>query len=416
MERAMTNGEGGNRRGRRTRDRLLAAGWELLDELPLQRLFELIPARDVAERAGHTEGALHHHFPTADAFVDGLINLPIPSGFFGAEPYENARQAVVEALSEFTPDEVANSIREAARNHWSELNTTESQKSFRREQILRSRIETDPELRMLLQKDLYERLVPEFGRTYEAVIRGMDREVFSDFSIDDFTNVLIAISEGFLSRAAVEPDAVSSELVERAYLAVAYGFTVGPSESARCVADREAEASRRPRLAEVGHDDVEIAVRCEAFFTERAPESEPSWSWSDLSNVTGMPILDMARRFPSQAAVAALAFAAQLGRVESAAAQHRDVDADRSLADGLCELARAARANLSSSQALLRERTSYDAAAARRLVPLGDIVAKSFDESDTPRAERLVDTTLTLALAHSGAAPAQVASWALAGG
>src|SRR6516165_1041265 len=104
---------GGNRRGRETRQQLLVAAWELIDELSLGEIVRLVPARAIAERAGRTEGAFRHHFPTTESFLVGLLEHPRSVGFFAADGVASIN-AVREVLADFEPHEVVDAVRDAS--------------------------------------------------------------------------------------------------------------------------------------------------------------------------------------------------------------------------------------------------------------------------------------------------------------
>ena len=61
------------------RARLVRAGLEVIDELPLPKVLAGATTAAVAERAGVTTGSFFHHFRSAAEFADAMIAGSKPS-------------------------------------------------------------------------------------------------------------------------------------------------------------------------------------------------------------------------------------------------------------------------------------------------------------------------------------------------
>ena len=410
----MPQADAGNIRGRRTRERLLSAGWALLDEIPLSRLFELLPSGAITDRAGYTTGALRHHFPTAADFVRGMQQQPIPSGFFGAEPYGPARKTVIDGLIDLTADGVTATIRAAGGAPLDRtLQRGRTAGVPAREQLLRSRIETDPDLADLLRGEIYDGLMPTFVAAYETAFAAPGASSPRGTVHRGLHQHLGRRVGGLCWPTPWSTATWTTNWPVNAYLAVAYGLTAATDHGARSIADLEAEAAAGTPLTQAGRLQLDVAARAHAAVAAQPDSRE--LSWSDLAAAAELDPVELRRLFPDRSSVLALGFAVHLPDIETAVGRHVEVEPRRALADGVCELVRRARSDPRCAQALLNARMDLTPAPIRALVPLAGALARCLDDHDTHAAERVVDSTLALALTHRGASPAEVASWSVFG-
>jgi AcrR family transcriptional regulator len=188
---------GGNRRGRETRRQLVDAAWELIDELSLGEIIRLVPVRAIAERAGRTEGAFRHHFPTNESFVIALLEQARPAGFFGSEGVESIN-AVRAVLADFAPHEIVDVVREASRTDYDLTRSPEELTAARGELLVLTRLSSEPELVSRLAGHLFENLIPPYAATYQACIDRIGAELLDDLTIEQFTAILSALDWGLL--------------------------------------------------------------------------------------------------------------------------------------------------------------------------------------------------------------------------
>ncbi len=399
----------GNARGRLTRAHLLTAGWEVLDHLRVDQIFDAVPARTVAEHAGESERALRHHYPTGDEFGAALLDLPLPTGFFGDGLDYGSVQALTDILSELDPAETVDAVRAAAEANWREVTQPDSARSVRRQLFLLSRLEAHPELADRLRDEYYGRYLPLFGAAYRAAIDRAGRSLLEPFTLDEFTATLAALSEGFLLQWMADPERITADLVSRVSVAVALSFTVAPDDPRHSLDDLEGTAVAAPERVTPG--DERIAARCLELFRTGLDHV----SWSGAATQCGLSVVDLRSRFPSMRALAAAAFSAHLPAIERSGSSNQDRDPRRALPDTLCELVRCVRHDPWCAQALLTERhcaANSGEPWVFEIVPVDAAVLSGAQMLSPSAARRVVDTTLTLAATEPTASPASIAGWA----
>lgn len=396
--------EEGNVRGRATRARLLAAGWETLDDLRLEEVFRNVAAREIAARAGRSERALRHHFPDGESFAAALLAMPLPDGFFGEGADYGSVAALTEILSQLSPAETVDTVRAAARANWQEVTEEDGVRSVRRQLLLISRIGAHPELAERLRQEYYGRYLPLFGAAYEAALTAAGRKPLSPFTLEQFSAILAALSEGLLLQWMTDPERITPELVADASVAVALSLTA-PVQSSRSVDDVEAEVLDGPPC--VSREDRPLAGLCHDVFESGVDDV----SWGVLARRCGMTAAELRRRFPTIRSVAAVSFAVHLTAIGDAAAANSGREPLRAVPDGLCELVRCARRDPVCALALVCERLEASAVGATwafEIVPLDDL----FGLDEVLAARRLVNVALALALTDGSSAPASIAEMA----
>lgn len=398
----------GNARGRETRRRILSAGWLLLDELRLERLFELLPARELAERAGCSERSVRHHFVDGEQFARELLAMPVPTGFFGDGMDYGSVQALREILMSLSPEQTVEAVRAAARANWSEVTEADDVTSLRRQLFFLSRLGAHPELRDRMRDEYYGRYLPLFAQAYDGAITNAGRRLLEPLTLEQFAAALAALSEGLLLQWMTDPDRITIELVVEVSVAVALSLTVAPDDPRRSVVDLECDAVE-PVDAPVAQRR-ELAVASHELFRDGVAHV----AWSDVGAALGRRAAEVRAMFASMRQLAATSFGVHLPALAEAASANLGRDPQRCGPDLLCELVRVVRADRPCSEALAGERRS-DPATTAELVPLDELVLAAMAGSPaTPSgARRMVDTTLTLAITEPGAQPAEVADWAL---
>jgi AcrR family transcriptional regulator len=395
---------GGNRRGRATRKQLLDAAWELIDELSLGEIVRLVPARAIAQRAGRTEGAFRHHFPTTESLLHALLAQPRPAGFFGADNVASIN-AVREVLSEFEPHEVVEVVRNASGTDYDLTRTAEELTAARGELLVLTRLSSEPELMPLLAASLFGNLVPPYAATYQACIDRIGAELLDDFTIEQFTIILSALDWGLLLYWLADPELSTREFVVDALSAVAMSLVSRADQPTRSVADVMASAvpfdSTSPLLDL--DDRRRVAVAAHDLFEDDAAHV----AFSEIAAAAGCDAVTVRRSFGRPETVAAHAFAVHLDEIERAATANLGRDPDRPLVDGVCELVRAVRRDRPCARALLDERVGPERSAILAAVPIAPILHEV--SPDAPEVELLVDVTLAVALADNSRSPAEVA-------
>jgi AcrR family transcriptional regulator len=395
---------GGNRRGRATRKELLVAAWELIDELSLGEIVRLVPARAISQRAGRTEGAFRHHFPTTESFLLGLLEQARPTGFFGADGVASIN-AVREALSEFEPHEVIDVVRHASGIDYDLTRRAEELTAARGELLVLTRLSTEPELVPLVAAQLFGNLIPPYAATYQACIDRIGAELLDDFTIEQFTVILSALDWGLLLYWLADPDLSTREFVVDALSAVAMSLVSRDDQPTRSIADVMAKAvpfdPAKPVLDLDGRRLVALAAH--DLFADDAREV----AFSEIAAAASCDAVTVRRAFGHPTAVAAHAFGVHLDEIERAATANLGRDPDRPLVDGVCALVRAVRRDRLCARALLGERVGPERSAMLAAVPIGEVLRAV--SPDTAEVELLVDVTLAVALADATRSPAEVA-------
>jgi AcrR family transcriptional regulator len=395
---------GGNRRGRETRQQLVAAAWELIDELSLGEIVRLVPARAIAERAGRTEGAFRHHFPTTESFLIALLEHARPVGFFGTDGVASIN-AVRALLSDFEPHEVVDVVRDASGTDYDLTRQAEELTGARGELLVLTRLSTEPELMALVASNLFGNLIPPYAATYQACIDRIGAELLDDFTIEQFTIILSALDWGLLLYWLADPELSTREFVVDALSCVAMSLVSSADRPTRSIAD--VMASAVPFERERAPLDLEgrrrVAVAAHELFVDDARQI----AFSEIAGAAGCDAVTVRRSFGHPTAVAAHAFAVHLDEIERAANANLGRDPNRPLVDGVCELVRAVRRDRVCARALLYERVGPDRSAILEAVPIGPIF--HVVSPDTPEVELLVDVTLSVALTDVTRSPAEVA-------
>jgi AcrR family transcriptional regulator len=153
--------------------------------------------------------------------------------------------------------------------------------------------------------------------------------------------------------------------------------------------------------------------RCSPLFADGVENT----NWAQLAAAAGVDASVLRLHFETRTAVAGIAFARHLPRVTAALTRHLGRDADRPLADALCEIARSVRDDVHCAAALVQLRADGEGTSSvdvHRLVPFDRYVMDAGRDVDEPQARRMIDTCLVLACANRRAAPGTIATWAMA--
>ncbi len=387
---------GGNRRGRETRQQLLVAAWELIDELSLGEIVRLVPARAIAERAGRTEGAFRHHFPTTESFLIALLEQARPTGFFGADGVASIN-AVRQVLAEFEPHEIVDVVRHASGTDYDLTRRPEELTSARGELLVLTRLSTEPELMPLVAAQLFGNLIPPYSATYQACIERIGAELLDDFTIEQFTIILSALDWGLLLYWLADPDLSTREFVVDALAAVAMGLVSRPDEPTRSIAD--VMADKVPFDPDNPALDLDERLRVARAAHELFADDARRVAFSEIATAAGSDAVTLRRSFGHPLSVAAHAFAVHLEEIERAATANFGRDPDRPLVDGVCELVRAIRRDRACARALLNERVGPRRGCMIAAVPVCEVLRAV--SPDTPELELMVDVTLSVALADT---------------
>jgi len=426
---------GTNRRGAKTRASLVEAAWRLVDSMDLtETLAGLTPSR-VAEAAGVTAGAFHHHFDTHEDLVaamvdalfaellgdDGVGVLPGPGHELAGSVDGEAGPSVSESG---LPSDLA---RVAARAAWARSSSATGLQFLVRGLLVQNRASVTRlvdgrELSEVVDERYWQRFFEASVRLYDAAFEAAGRRPIDPFTTTDFARVFSAVQLGFFIQDGAVPNPRSGELYADVVASVVSGWTT-PTESHGAVVDLELELLGTP--GDGGELDVLRDVA-----TTAAPLFAGGWEavrWSAVGAAVGRSPVAVARMFGTTRRVAAVGFAGCADEVIAAAARYRDRDPHRALVDALCVIARAAVASPNLALAFLGERLRsrvgsrrpvdrFDVASAvaidAPLVDLVESVAIRPSESDVTVA-LLIDTVLMLGSTRTNLAPWEMADHAI---
>lgn len=396
--------------GGSTSERLIEAGWDLIDDVGIREALRTISVADIAQRAERSERTFWNHFETWDAYVEALIsNIPRRGPMEGADDYAPV-SAVDEALVAASREALPELVRAAARANWEKVTGAEELTAFRRQLLLASREDPEGRLQEVLGRDYYGAYLPMLQRIYEDTAARSASEPISPFDFEDFTRIIAALSEGLLLQYMASPARITTGFVVDVTAAVVHSL-LRPLEQHRTLGSIEAEAAAGP--APLG-DDPELlheAARCIALCESAGRDLQ----WSQVADATGSDEMTVRRRFQRTDVVAALGFGSVVlaATVEPVRRYPDGVDGQLLLlTDCLCALVRAARHHPWGASRLLVERlgTDTDAASVRKLVPVGHGLANQLGEDPATHHERIVNATLATALSDRAASPAEASS------
>ncbi len=216
------------------RARLVDAGLDLIDQLPLPAVFAGATTAKVAAAAGVTTGSFFHHFANRADFVDALVLSALPDGDDLTEQVED----MVDALPHIDLIEV---MRLSLRDTW-EVNTTEE--SMRRglrlqyelwahhDQALSAPHGTLHSVGDVLRES-YRRRHVDAVAGWNLLLDSVGRTFIDPFDMDRIAIALTALFEGLLARQQVDPDAVDDMLFSDISTALAAALTVPRGSRAR---------------------------------------------------------------------------------------------------------------------------------------------------------------------------------------
>lgn len=350
-----------------TRGELIRAGWELTDELALERIFG-ITTSGVAARAGVTTGSFFHHFRNMSDYAAALVHAMIDEDRTTPEEASDLAAAV-------RSGQIAASLSELLTMTWKRVGTDPQRQAERRRQMLlfahlRATL-PDGETVGDLLRSTFRAQVDRTSTVWQAVLDLTEMRLDPPFDTARLAVVVQALLLGMELVHGMDPDAVDDTLfadatatlagavsrldlrVPRVLVAEELGQEHDASPQARSGARRREETRNR------------IVERSSGMFDD-------GWdhiSASDVAEVSGVSTQTVLNLFGNVRTVCAATFVRHLPAFEAAIAEgmpDRPADATR---DALVELARSASADPHPARAFLAER-------------LGVRTSRSFDLSD----------------------------------
>jgi AcrR family transcriptional regulator len=219
----------GQRRGAESRQALLQAGVELLEQETLSDLVHALSARAVAKQATRSTGSFFHHWASAEDYLNDLIAFVFGSGLL-PEIVDEVTTDLDHLLGGSNdPVGVIASICRADFDH------TVGSPFFPVELLLRSR-PNDERIADGLRA-FYHETDESLKSAYEAVISSWQLEPRPPFTYDSIAVLFTALLEGLAIRHLIDSECVPPDLFGQGVLGLLVGMLQRP-ESREHLDDR----------------------------------------------------------------------------------------------------------------------------------------------------------------------------------
>ena len=379
------------------RQELLDAAWEVVDTLPLSKVFAGATAAAVSEAAGVTTGSFFHHFANSTAFAEAMVR----SVASPAADQDSTTDEFIDALDHM---EMADAIRAASLQVW-EMFTGDERLAAANRRVLLLQAHQDTELpdsdgdvRTVGQLLYRMQRAGELNgiAMSEEVLRRSGRVPVEPFTVERMVVALTALFNGLAQRHALDPDAVDDELFADV-VAVLVATLTQPVGSRRHVEDLAAldglRLSPQARVGALRRDATRrrIVERAAGLFSDGWEDVTAS-EVADRAGVSTQTVLNAFRTVRS---VAAATFGRHLSQLELPTEDLTREQAAEMLRAVLTRLASAASSDAGAARALLDERLDD-----RHVRPLERPTVDEF----VPLAE-LVEPLVVAVLDERAAAP-----------
>ena len=405
------------------RARLVRAGLEVIDELPLPKVLAGATTAAVAERAGVTTGSFFHHFRSAAEFADAIVLSLI-------DPPQDVAEVVDEVNASLQHIDLFDMIESSVQDTWQIFVSSEEIRQQYRVQMhlwAHSRCElSEPHDGYCTVGDVLRenfRLRQEEATTiWRELLARTDRAVAPPFDLDRLATVLIALFQGLVIRREIDPDAVDDALLGEAVRAVAATLTV-PRGSRIRLSDLTAPMREESGLSPQARTGVrrrrETRARITAATQDLFTAGWESVSASEVAETAGVSPQTVLNVFGSVRAVAATCFARHVAGIREVATRSDGPDDPlERLRRTLVRLAEAVAADPQPARALLGERLEtisrmgdeFDQFDIRVEVPLADSLLYSLERLDLGPTEpiSLAATMINFVLAQGLRGPTRV--------
>lgn len=342
------------------RERLVQAGWRVVDTLSLPKVFAGATTVAIAEEAGVTTGSFFHHFANATAFADALARHYVEPPVDEPETMEG----VAESLEHI---DLIQLMRTALTDTWQVFDADPAIAArFRGQMVLWSHhhaalAEPDADLATVADVLRQGYAVREAAAVagWDAIVKLTGRTVLEPFSLARTATALSALFEGLLIRRAVDPEAVDDEMFGDIAASLATVIT-GPrggrpqlgDSSIAIVHDDELSPQARAGVRRRRATRARIIAAAAGMFGE-------GWervSASDVAERSGVSTQTILNLFGGVRGVAASTFAAHSAEIRRSAAERANADPVAALRSTLGDLAERATADAEAARALLSER------------------------------------------------------------
>lgn len=394
------------------RQELLDAAWEVVDSLPLAKVFAGATAAAVSEAAGVTTGSFFHHFANSTEFAEAMVRSV-------AAPTADRDATTDEFIDALDHMEMGDAIRTASLLVW-EMFTGDEQLAAANRRTLLLQVHQgtalpspDGEVRTMGQLLFRNLRAGELNgiAMSEEVLRRSGRVPVEPFTVDRMVVALTALFNGLAQRHALDPGAVDDELFADV-VAVLVATLTQPAGSRRHVEDLAAldglRLSPQARVGALRRDATRrrIVERAAGLFVDGWEDVTAS----EVAERAGVSTQTVLNAFRSVRSVAAATFGRHLLQLEVPNEDLTPEQAVEMLRAVLGQLASAASADAGAARALLDERLDdrhvrpLERPTVDEFVPLADLVeplvVAVLDERATgrPSADELTGAVVDLAV------------------
>lgn len=187
-----------------TRRRLLTAGLELLRQDSVGNVLSQVKAAKVARRAGLTQGAFFHHWPTQDAYLEDLFDHALAT-----DRFEWTNRIAADSLRELAEGgDLPVLTRRIAGNVVTGLS---EDMSFQVQAGLWARADVDEVVAARLRR-LYADTDRRFGALFREALESRGMRARTGHTYEEMARIANAILEGLVVRRRIDPELVPPEL------------------------------------------------------------------------------------------------------------------------------------------------------------------------------------------------------------
>jgi AcrR family transcriptional regulator len=401
------------------RERLIAAGLDLVDDLPLPKVFAGATTAGIARAGGVTTGSFFHHFASHAEFVDALVLSVLPERHDMTEQVDE----LVDSLSYMDLLEI---LRSNLRDTWEVQSRDETmQRSLRLQMELWAHhpceLSTPGDglhtVGDVLRRS-YEVRRDQAAAAWQRLLERTDRSFVEPFDTDRMADLLIALFEGLLIRHQIDPGAIDDDLASEVTALLTTALTVPRGSRVRLSdlsSGLEDRAAGSPQARSGARRRRETRRRITEAATGLFEHGWESIAASDVAEAAGVSNQTVLNLFDGVREVAANTFVRHVPTLLALAQSTRDEEPLDSLYQVLDKLAELAAADPEPARALLEERTVANLGGGELIdmdirleVPIVQAVLPSVERMDLEGIEpiqvaaMLCSVTLTMALDRIG--------------